>query len=67
MEVNMEILLLIIGLLIGYIIGDKLRPRHNKHEVKKLTEEEIRGREKYEKHFNGLMNYDSKQAYGGKR
>lgn len=67
MEVNMEILLLIIGLLIGYIIGDKFSLKHNKPEVKKLTEEEVRDREKYEKHFNGLMNYDSKQAYGGKR
>lgn len=58
---------LIIGLALGYIIGNggvKIPHKQKKKEVDLITEDKKR---REQEHFEALMNYDVKQAYGVKR
>lgn len=59
-------ILFVLGLALGYIVGDKFRKQTSKP-VESASEEEIRRVEREAKHIKGLMSYDAKQAYGGKR
>lgn len=64
------VLTLIIGLILGMIIGGAigylLASKPKPHTIKPMSEEEEKKQRKEQDHFNGLMNYDAKQAYGGK-
>jgi hypothetical protein len=58
---------LIIGLVLGYLLGTnglKLPKRREDKPIDKVAEEK---KKKFDEHFNGLMSYDAKQAYGGKK
>lgn len=54
---------LIIGLLLGYIASTNLKFKR-KPKIDPLVQEKL---DKANEHFMGLMNYDAKQAYGGRR
>ena len=63
MEIGIIIVLtLCLGGCVGYIVSQKTNNK-DVHVAKQMTEDELKEKDRLMKHFNGLMNYDAKQAY----
>ena len=60
----MEILLGVVLFVLGLDLGMRYRP-HRKPEP--INEDARRKQEEFDKHFEGLFNYDVNQAYRGRR